>query len=114
MGSQDLIRFAIYATAHSFSVASFMIADTRLTLLEPNDQESLSAEMVNILRTYGGEELEAAMGDDFNGLYVVGVELLSTTTGMRMSVRRRGYVETSIVDEAEQLLASAWRELHLS
>lgn len=114
LGSQDLIRFASYALDHMFSVASFMLADAYFTPMEPDDQTEASVEMVDILKTFGGDELEAAMRDDFDGIYVIGVNLVAPSTGLRISVRRKGYVETSIVQEAEQLLASAWRELHLS
>lgn len=113
LGSQDLIRLAEYARKHNFSVASFMIADAYLVPLGHEEQLELSDEMIEILKTHGGNELEAAMQDEYDGLYVVGVTLISTS-GTRVVVKRRGFVETSVVDEAEQLLRSAWQELHLS
>lgn len=114
LGSQDLIRFAGYATQHGFRVVHFDVADSQLTPLDADDQREVSDAMVAILREYGDEELDAAMRDDFDGLYVVGVELLSLANGLRIDVRRSGYVDTSVVEEAERLLDSAWRELRLS
>ena len=114
LGSQDLIRFAGYAVGRGFVVASFMLADAYLMPLDEDEQLEISAEMIDILGTYGMNEFDAAMQDDFDGLYVVGVNLIESTSGMRISVRRRGFVETSIIQEAERLLKDAWRELRLS
>ena len=114
LGSQDLIRLASYAAQHGFEVKSFMLADSYLSPIEADEQAETSDAMVEILKLYGGNELEAAMRDDFDGVYVVGVNVIALSTGLRISVRRRGYVETSILQEAEDLIASAWQELHLS
>jgi len=114
MGSQDLIRIADYASARGFKVASFMLADAYLVPLNEDEQAETSDDMVGLLLGFGGDELEAAMRDEYDGLYVIGVNLIASSSGRRISVRRSGYVETSIVQEAERLLESAWRELHLS
>ncbi|MET4144071.1 hypothetical protein [Arthrobacter sp. UYCo732] len=114
LGSQDLIRFASFASDRRFSVSAFMIADAGLSPLSGDEQARASAQMVDILTTYGGDELEAAMRDDFDGLYVVGVTVTAKSTGLPISVRRRGYVETSTVREAETLISAAWQELRLS
>lgn len=114
LGSQDLIRFASYAMQRGFRVTSFMVADAFLVALSPEEEADISTEMVEILNDYGGHELIAAMRDDFDGLYVVGVNLVLKARGRRISVRRRGYVETSIVSDAEELLQAAWQELQLS
>lgn len=114
LGSQDLIRFAGYAATQGFAVSSFMIADAHLSPIGGAAHAEASARMVEILRAWDGDELEAAMGDDFDNLYVVGVNVVSRSTGLPISVRRRGYVVTPIVGEAEKLLASAWQELKLS
>lgn len=114
LGSQDLIRFAGYAATQGFTVSSFMIADAHLSPLNGPAHAEASAQMVEILKTWGGDELEAAMGDDFDGLYVVGVNVVARSTGLPISVRRRGYVVTPIVRVAEKLLSSAWQELKLS
>ncbi len=95
-------------------MSAFMLADAHLSPLSGHKQAKSSAQMVEILGAYGGAELEAAMRDDFDGLYVVGVNLAARSTGLTIRVRRRGYVETPIVREAEKLLASAWQELNLS
>lgn len=114
LGSQDLLRFASYSAERGFVVSSFMLADAYLVPLDSDEEAGVSAEMVRVLAAYGEDELEAAMHDEYAGLYVVGVNLIEPSTGMRISIRRRGYIETSIVQEAEKLLASAWRELRLT
>jgi hypothetical protein len=114
LGSQDLVRLANFASAHGFVVASFMLADAYLVPLSEDEQAQISGEMIERLKSFGGDELETAMQEDYEGLYVVGVNLIAFQSGMRISIRRRGYVETSIIHEAELLLESAWRELHLS
>lgn len=114
LGSQDLIRFASYSAGHGFVVSSFMLADAYLVPLRPEEEAAVSAEMVEALARHGEDELEAAMHDEHAGLYVIGVNLIEPSTGMRISIRRRGYIETSIVREAERLLESAWRELRLT
>jgi hypothetical protein len=114
LGSQDLIRFASYSSDHGFVVSSFMLADAYLVPLGPEEEAEVSAEMVEALALHGEDELEAAMHDEHAGLYVIGVNLIEPSTGMRISIRRRGYIETSIVQEAERLLESAWRELRLT
>ncbi|MFP3579998.1 hypothetical protein SB659_10495 [Arthrobacter sp. SIMBA_036] len=114
LGSQDLIRFASYACVHGFTVSSFMLADAYLVPLNEDEQAEISAEMVRSLNQYGEDELEASLRDEHAGVYVIGVNLIEPSTGMRISIRRRGYIETSIVQEAEKLLESAWRELRLT
>lgn len=114
LGSQDLIRLAGYASERNFVVSSFMLADAYLFPLGDAEETELSGRMVDILKMYGAEELEAALREEFDGLYVVGVNLIASSSGMRVSIRRQGYVETSITGDAEVLLNSAWRELHLS
>lgn len=114
LGSQDLIRLAGYAAANGFSVSLFMISDAYLVPLSPDEQSEISDNLVEALRAHGSDEVEAAMQDEYDGLYVVGVELIASASGMRISVRRRGYVVTSTVQEAESLLRAAWRELQLS
>lgn len=114
LGSQDLIRLASYALAHGFQVSSFMVADAYLVPLMSDEEAFVSEEMIVTLSAHGCEELEAAMRDEYDGLYIVGVNLVASSSGMQISVRRRGYVYTSVVQEAEELLEAAWRELHLS
>lgn len=114
LGSQDLIRFTGFASDRGFSVASFLPADSALEPLGRAVQDRISAAMVSIITDYGSDELEAAMRDEFDHLYVVGVMVAEPTTGLQISLRRRGYVETSNARDAEELIASAWRELRLS
>ncbi len=114
LGSQDLIRFASYAAERGFVVSSFMLADAFLVPLDSDEEDEVSAEMTSMVLAHGTDELEAAMQEEYEGLYVVGVNLIASSSGMRIMVRRRGFVETSVVQEAERLLESAWRELRLS
>lgn len=113
-GSQDLIRLAGYSLDRGFVVTGFSVADAWLSQLDAAEQHTVSDLMVEILGTYGWAELSAAMQDEFDGLYVTAVALLSKTTGLRIEVRRDGYVDTSVIDEAQQLLDSAWKDLDLS
>jgi len=91
-----------------------MLADGWFNPLPSGEQEELSDRMVEILNAYGQAELDSAMNDEFEGVYVVGVNLIAVDSGHRLSIRRRGYVETQAVAEAEELLRGAWGELHLS
>lgn len=114
LGSQDLIRLAGYAADHGFSLAAFMISDAYLVPLSPDEQTEISDELVDAMLAHGSDEVEAAMQNEYDGLYVVGIDLIATSSGMRISIRRRGYVVTSVVQEAENLLRAAWQELRLS
>lgn len=114
LGSQDLVRLTSYAMEQGYVVYSYMISDSYLEPLPEDEQLDISKELVRLLKEFGAKEVEAALDDEYDGLYVVGVELIDPKTGMMISIRRRGFVETAIVQEAEVLLQSAWRELHLS
>lgn len=114
LGSQDLVRFAEYASEHGFKIASFMIAESNLNPLSREENDETSDSMLQILARFGMRELSHAMSDEFDGLFVVGVNLIDKSSGKRIGVRRHGFVETSAVQQAEELLRSAWRELHLS
>lgn len=114
LGSQDLIRLAGYAMSHEFVASAFMLADASLVPLSREQQAEVSAEIIELLQIHGAAEVDAAMQDDYSGIFVIGVDLIAIASGMRISIRRRGYVETSIAEEAEGLLKSAWRELRLS
>lgn len=114
LGSQDLVRLTAYASERGYVVASFMISDAYLVPLSNDEQLEVSDELVKLLKEYGEDEVEDALQSEYDGLYVVGVQIIEPRSGMRISIRRRGYVETSIVQEAETLLRSAWQELHLS
>lgn len=114
LGTQDLIRFADYAQGRGFKVIGFMIADSYLVPLDDDDQESISEDLAGSLNLYGVNVVEAAMNDEYSGLYLIGVNLIDLSRGLRISVRRRGFVDTTIVEEAEQLLQSAWKDLKLS
>ncbi|MDM7890685.1 hypothetical protein [Curtobacterium caseinilyticum] len=113
LGSQDLIRLAGFAQENGFQVSQFFVADPYLSPLDSEEERFISERMIQLLNTYGARELRSAMEDEFDGFYVVGVALISKRSGMRITVRRRGFVDTSIVEEAESLLTSAWKERSL-
>lgn len=113
-GSQDLIRVAGFGRDSGFQVARFYIADSYLEPLASDEEHSLSDQFVDILEKFGSAELQSALDDEYQGLYVIGVEMISRATGFRLVVRRRGFVDTSVRDEAEALLNRAWRELMLT
>ncbi|MFC0581130.1 hypothetical protein [Micrococcoides hystricis] len=114
LGSQDLIRLAAYASRIGFQVSSLIIADANLVPLPADEAAELSEDMLSMLHDFGSDELEAAMRDEFSGLYVIAVNLIAAKSGRRISIRRHGYVETSVVNEAEKLLKAAWQELQLT
>ncbi|MEG8035386.1 hypothetical protein QP157_08655 [Sphingomonas sp. LR61] len=110
-GSQDLIRLAGFAQENGFKVSRFSLADSYLTPLEADEERRVSRSMVEILGHFDARELRGAMLDEFDGLYVIGVELISKESGHRLTVRRSGFIDTSAVVEAERLLTSAWQVL---
>jgi hypothetical protein len=116
LGSQDLIRLAGFARSHGFNVARFLIADGSLTPLDRDEEQEMSDELVAILSEYDADELDAALTEDYDGFYIIGVELVSLATGLRLNVRRSGYISTSAEEEheAERLISDAWRELRLA
>lgn len=114
LGSQDLVRLTAFASSHGYVPSSFMVSDAYLVPLPADEQDEVSDELINLLRRHGEEEVDAALRNEYDGLYIIGVQLIEQTSGMRVSIRRRGFVETSIEKEAEALLQAAWQELHLS
>lgn len=114
LGSQDLIRVAGFASEAGFKVTGFKLADRYLTPLEEGEQSELSDALLAVLLSYGDRELISAMRDEFVGVFVIGVNLMSLETGFRISIRRSGYVDTSQLPVAEKLLDSAWRSLSLT
>jgi hypothetical protein len=114
LGSQDLIRLAAFAAGNGFTVDFFIVADADLTPLNRNLQDKISAVLIEMLHSHGGDEIEAAMREEHDGLYIVGVELISAASGDRILAQRRGLISTSNMAEADNLLDAAWRALQLS
>ena len=114
LGSQDLLRLADYANRHGFQIASFSLSDTYLSPLASEEQSGISDRLISLYREYGLEELLFALAEEYEGLYITGLTLINIETGRRVQIKRRGYVETSSIQEAETLLRSAWNELNLS
>lgn len=114
LGSQDLIRVAGFAVADGFRLVRFYIADRYLQPLDAHEEEEISDELVRIFEQYDAREVRSALHDDFEGLYVVGIELLSVTSGFRIHLRREGFIDTSVPEEATSLLSRAWRKLRLA
>ncbi|WIE76032.1 hypothetical protein [Curtobacterium sp. MCSS17_007] len=113
LGSQDLIRLAEFAMNNGFMVVRFEISDAYLTALDEQESSLISSDLKTILGDFGGRELIAAMHDEFDGLYIVGVELKSIETHRRATIRRDGYLDSSTPEEAENLLTTAWEALEL-
>ncbi len=114
LGSSDLIRLASYAFVHGFEVSSFKMADAYLVPLKADKQREVSNHLLKVFNAHGSDEVEAALQDEYDGLYVVSVELFSSKSRMPITVSRRGFVNTVVRKEAEKLLKSAWRELRLT
>ncbi|MCU4673757.1 hypothetical protein ACFQRL_14275 [Microbacterium fluvii] len=113
-GSQDLVRVAGFAARSGFTLVRFYLADAYLQPLPAGEDEELSDELVEIFQRDGDREVVAALDDDFDGLFVVGIELRSHATGLSMLLRRKGYIDTPVKDEATTLLTAAWQKLHLT
>lgn len=113
LGSQDLIRLSAFAVNHGFLVVRFEISDAYLTALDEQESSLISSDLRTILQDFGGRELVAAMHEEFDGLYIVGVELKSTETHRRVTIRRDGFLDSSTPEEAENLLTTAWKALEL-
>ncbi|WP_344356758.1 hypothetical protein [Brachybacterium phenoliresistens] len=114
LGSQDLVRLTGFALERGFVPTSFMISDAYLVALPEDEQVQVSTELLRLLVGYGPDEVMMSLQEEHDGLYIVGVNLIAGDSGGRISVRRRGFVDTSVVQEAQRLLASAWRELNLT
>lgn len=114
LGSQDLVRVAGFAVESGFRLVRFNLADRSLAPLDRDEEEAISDALVSIFEQYDAREVRSALQDEFDGLFVVGIELLSLESGQRIHLRREGYIDTSAPDEATNLLARAWRKLRLA
>lgn len=114
LGSQDLLRIADYATQNGFSFLSISLSDSSLYPLPQDEQDEISGRLIDIYQKFGLAELMITLEDEFDGIYAVGITVVNNSTGRRIKIRRRGFVETSVVQEAENLLSGALRELKLS
>lgn len=114
LGSQDLVRFAAYAASCGWTLKLLDLAGPQLDPIPAEDQARISAEMLSLLDEYGVAELDAAMTEEFDHLYVSGVHAVHAQTGTTLRLRRRGLVVTTGVPEAEAIICDAWRELRLS
>lgn len=114
LGTEDLVRLAEYASHREFVVSSFLVADSYLAPLDKDEEEPISDALVESMEMYGIEGVLSLLRDEFDGLYLIGVNLINVTRGLHVSIRRRGYIETVMLEEVEQMLASAWKALDLS
>lgn len=114
LGSQDLVRVAGFAAAHGFRLVRFYMADRDLAPLDRVEEDEISDALVSIFEQYDASEVRSALHDEYEGLFVVGIELLSLNSGHRIQLRREGYIDTSVPDEATHLLDRAWRKLRLA
>ncbi|XBH22908.1 hypothetical protein V5R04_06755 [Jonesiaceae bacterium BS-20] len=111
--TRALVQLAAFACMHGFIVTSFSLANSYLSPVDDADQSGLSAWLLGALEEEGRHGVEALLSAELDGLEVTTVELIARATGLRISVRRSGYVYTSSADAAEALLRSAWQELQL-
>ncbi|WIB15918.1 hypothetical protein DEJ34_01960 [Curtobacterium sp. MCPF17_050] len=114
LGTQDIIRLGGFALKNGYKILQFRIADPYLSPLEPQEERVISEQMIELLHRYDTRELIGAMQEEFDGLYIVGVELQSANSQRRMSIRRGGYIDTAATWEAEAFLQSAWQDLRLT
>lgn len=114
LGSQDLIRLAIFAKNSGHRVTGFMIADRELYRLTTDEEREISDRLVELLNTYGGEEVAAALRDEYRGLYIIGIDIVQRETLTRLSIRRQGIIRTSTESIARSFLQNAWEKLSLT
>lgn len=115
-GNQSLIRLAGFAVREGFEIINFGIADEHLNPIDRLRESEVSALMVEMLETYGAEEVNDAMFDEFDRLYVTHFTFLSQHTRNQMSIQRNSIVEvSSVTDEFSllNLLVKARTMLHL-
>lgn len=113
LGSQDLIRVAEFAS-NDFELVGFDLADRFLAPLDYEEERNLSGELLEIFDEYDAREVRAALRDDYDGIFVVGIQLRSRASGQRIHLRREGFIDTSVPEEATNLLDRAWRRLRLA
>lgn len=111
LGSQDLLRLAGYLKDKGNRVTSFMLADSYLYRLDPEENREISQRLVYLLDEFGLPEVEASFGDEYRGFYVVGVDVIKKGTGESISIRRRGYFHAASPSAVEELLGQAFDSL---
>ena len=113
LGSQDLVRFAAFASAVGVAVEGFEIADSKVRRLDAELERSLSDELVATLREAGQSAALRELDGDFRDYTVVGVKLVDREL-RAVTLRRRGVVDGEEHSAVIALLADAWDELKLS
>jgi hypothetical protein len=114
LGSQDLVRVAGFAAENGFKLVRFYLSDPYLQPLGSAEEQTISDELVEIFNKYDAQEVRSALRGDYEGLYVVGIELLSRETGFRIHLRREGFIDTAVPEIATNLLTRAWQKLRLA
>lgn len=114
LGNQDLLRLADYAARNGFTLSSISLSDSDLYPLPPDEQAEISSDLIDLYRRFGLGELMAALREDYDGIYAIGISIINNNSGRRMNIRRRGFVETSVTRDAEHFLANALKDLNLS
>lgn len=95
VGSQDMTRISGLALDNYYTVNEFKVCNDDLIPLSPEHDHDVSEKMKEIISKYGGKELNFALRDDFNGLYITEVSLHSETYNEDVSVVRHGGLEFS-------------------
>lgn len=114
LGSQALVRLAGYAVNDGgYRLTNLRLADVHFEPFSAEYEQELSDELVEILASHGDREVLSALGDEFAGVTVIGIELHSNESGRRIEIRRRGVVDTGAPKEAEALVARAWAAVTL-
>lgn len=96
MGSQDLIMTAGYLCENNYEILFIEASDSNLEPLLAKNSATVSKEMIYMLETYGCNELQDAMRDDFDGLYVVDLTVKNRRSKRIYSVSRNQIIETNI------------------
>ena len=115
IGSQDMIRTADYAIEHGLVISAFALGDKDLTPLGADENMSVSEQMISMLNTYGLDELDASMTDEFDGVYALGVLITDPSVGESFASHRYDQIAATdtLRERAEAFLASARSALRL-
>lgn len=114
LGSQDLLMFAEYAREHGFVLMGFRLGDGYLEPLGDDENMSVSSDLVSMMNEYGLSEAETALRREYDGFYVLGVNMRSQATGSIATVLRRGQVWAQDTSEVFNVLRGAFEQMELS
>lgn len=104
-GSADIISIAAFAFEKGYDIDKFIVGDAYLqpigNVIEAKEN---SDALIGMIDHYGVEEAHAAMQDEYNNLYILGVKLSGDA---KVEFHRNAVVRTTNQDVATDLLTEA-------